>query len=357
MDLIIFNNMAIQRVNRRERIFKDRLNPLEQMSNEDCVMRFRLNKQAINYICSLVNDDLKRSTKRSNALPVVVQVCVSLNFLAQKGFFRLNGDVIGVSKSSVSICLREFLKAFIKYANRFIRFPVEEERLRAIRQDFYEIKGFPKVIGAIDGTHIEIIAPPNGIEHIYVNRKSKHSLNIQAVCDSKLRFLNVVAKWPGKVHDSFIWSTCELKKLLMNRPNLGYLLGDNGYPLENILMTPLSNPRTNNEIRYNEAHMKTRCTIERAFGILKMRFRSLHSQSAGALLFAPKKAAQVIVVCCMLHNIAIERNLVDENITETIEFQEILNYQNEFNNNNLNENNNTSGRVVRNTLIRNVFNG
>ena len=79
---------------------------------------------------------------------------------------------IGVSKSSVSICLREFLKAFIKYANRFIRFPMEEERLRAIRQDFYEIKGFSKVIGAIDGTHIEFIVPPNGKLHINCSKYS-----------------------------------------------------------------------------------------------------------------------------------------------------------------------------------------
>ena len=72
--------MVIQRV---ERIFKDWLNPLEQMPNEDCVMTFQLNKQTINYICWLVNNDLKRSTKRSNALTVAVQICASLNFLAQ----------------------------------------------------------------------------------------------------------------------------------------------------------------------------------------------------------------------------------------------------------------------------------
>ena len=76
----------------------------------------------LTYICSFVNNDLERSTKKPNALPVAVQVCVSLNFLAQKGFFRLKRDVIDVSKSSVSICLREFSKALIKYANRFIRF-------------------------------------------------------------------------------------------------------------------------------------------------------------------------------------------------------------------------------------------
>ena len=52
--------------------------------------------------------------------------------------------------------------------------------------------------------------------------------------------------------------------------------------------------------------MKTKCTVEKAFEVLKMRFRSFHKKSAGTSLFAPKKQ-HVIVVCCMSHNIAIER--------------------------------------------------
>jgi hypothetical protein len=35
---------------------------------------------------------------------------------------------------------------------------------------------FPKVIGCIDGTHIQIKAPSTQ-EHAYVNRKNEHSIN------------------------------------------------------------------------------------------------------------------------------------------------------------------------------------
>ena len=41
--------------------------------------------------------------------------------------------------------------------------------------------GFPGVIGAIDCTHVLIIAPPQPIEENYINRKGNHSINVQLV--------------------------------------------------------------------------------------------------------------------------------------------------------------------------------
>lgn len=62
-------------------------------------------------------------------------------------------------------------------------------------QGFEESSGFPKTIGAIDGTHIRIDAPKeNPVD--YINRKGFHSIQLQVtsilICLSRIQsFRNV----------------------------------------------------------------------------------------------------------------------------------------------------------------------
>ena len=46
------------------------------------------------------------------------------------------------------------------------------------QQKFYAQVGFPGVIGAIDGSHLRLLAP-NFEEWAYVNRKGEHTINMQ----------------------------------------------------------------------------------------------------------------------------------------------------------------------------------
>uniref|UniRef100_A0A6P7HBM4 Nuclease HARBI1 n=2 Tax=Diabrotica virgifera virgifera TaxID=50390 RepID=A0A6P7HBM4_DIAVI len=63
------------------------------------------------------------------------------------------------------------------------------------------MRGFPRVIGCIDGSQIKITSPGGNDAEIYRNRKGYFSINIQAVCSADGLFQSITARWPGSAHD------------------------------------------------------------------------------------------------------------------------------------------------------------
>lgn len=66
--------------------------------------------------------------------------------------------------------------------------------------------------GAINRTHIPI-ATPQKDHAAYMNRKSYHSVVMQALVDDKYLFRDIVVGWPGSVHDARVFSNSELYTL------------------------------------------------------------------------------------------------------------------------------------------------
>ena len=91
------------------------------------------------------------------------------------------------------------------------------------------------------------------------------------------------------------------------------------YPLLPHLFTPVRNPQNQAEERYNVRHKHTRCVVEQALGISKMRFRCLH-RSAGCLVYKPETCVQIITACLILHNVCVEKNLpLEDDLEEFME--------------------------------------
>ena len=65
---------------------------------------------------------------------------------------------------------------------------------------FEEEYHFPQIAGAIDGSHIEIRAPPDNHEDYY-NRKQFYGLVLQWGVDSKLLFRHISVGYPGRVQN------------------------------------------------------------------------------------------------------------------------------------------------------------
>ena len=61
------------------------------------------------------------------------------------------------------------------------------------------------VVGAIDGSHINIKAPRQN-SSAYVNRKDVHSIVLQAVCRSDMWFTDCYAGEVGSVHDVTVFN-------------------------------------------------------------------------------------------------------------------------------------------------------
>jgi len=41
-------------------------------------------------------------------------------------------------------------------------------------------------------------------EFVYVNRKQFHSINVQNIYNAQMHLTNIVVRWPGSTHDSYI---------------------------------------------------------------------------------------------------------------------------------------------------------
>lgn len=145
----------------------------------------------------------------------------------------------------------------------------------------------------------------------------------QATCDYKCQFIHCYAGHVGSVHDQRVFRLSEVESYLgdMSKfPEDCHLLGDLAYKLHDNLLTPYrdNGHLTERQLNYNFCHASARISIERAFALLKGRFRSLLTTLA---MNRVDLISKHIIVCCVLHNICSMCNdeleiEFDENVKE-----------------------------------------
>ena len=226
---------------------------------------------------------------------------IALRLYATGTFQRIIRDLFAVSAFAAYTAVHKVSKGIAKQRAQFLSFP---ENLADTKRKFYDVAHFPGVIGAIDCTHIRIICPNKENALAFFNRKQFYSINVQAVCDSDPFIINIVARWPGSIHDSRIFENSKIADKLRDGAIDGILVGVSGYACRVYLMTPILKPKNAGEVRYNTAHRRTRCVIERCFGLLGDVFRVFTSDCAPP--WRIPSSLLWLLQCCIILPLCIE---------------------------------------------------
>ncbi|KAJ8304911.1 hypothetical protein KUTeg_018494 [Tegillarca granosa] len=244
----------------------------------------------------------RHSSGGSEQIPLHNRILILIWYMASLDKYSSIADRFGVSESTASCAIRNLLQ-FIQenLVKKVIIWPTGDE-LQEIQDLYMELKGFPGVVGMIDGSHIRIHKPQiRGID--YYNRKEYYSIVLQAVVREDMRFTDVFTGFPGKVHDARILKESPLYNMAKNMDRNFHILGDSAYPNLPWLLVPF---RDNGHLTYaqktfNKTHSSIRSNVERAFGQLKGRFTRLQSVNQRDI----RTIVQTILTGCVLHNICI----------------------------------------------------
>nr|XP_048681303.1 uncharacterized protein LOC125624539 [Caretta caretta] len=272
------------------------------------LQNFRMRKATFMGLCGELAPTLwRKDTRLRAALMVEKRMAVAVWKLATPDSYRSVANQFGVGKSSVGIMLMQVCRAINHIPLRRTVTPGNKHDIVA---GFAQM-GFPNCGGAIDGTHIPILAPAH-LASEYVNRKGYFSMVLQALVDHRGCFIDINAGWPGKVYDAHVFRNTGLFGKLQagtffpdQKVTIGevevliVILGDPAYPLMPWLMKSYTGSLDSSKEWFNNRLNRCRMTMECAFGRLKGRWRSLY----GKLDLADNSIPAVISAYCTLNNI------------------------------------------------------
>nr|XP_025877424.1 uncharacterized protein LOC107277889 isoform X1 [Oryza sativa Japonica Group]XP_025877425.1 uncharacterized protein LOC107277889 isoform X1 [Oryza sativa Japonica Group] len=284
-----------------------------------CYNMFRMHRPVFERLHSVLVESYE--LKSTNNMDSLECLGLFLWIVGAPQLVRQAQDRFVRSLNTVHSKFKAVLTALLKLAQDIIRpkdplFTTVHKKLLSPQYTPY----LDNCIGAIDGTHIQVVVP-NSAAVQHRNRHKEKSQNVMCVCDFDMRFTFVLAGWPGSVHDMRVFNDAQTRfsaKFPKPPPGKFYLV-DSGYPNRPGYLAPYKGityhfqeynestlPRGRRE-HFNYCHSSCRNVIERSFGVLKNKWRILFSLPS----YSQEKQSRIIHACIALHYFIRDSQMAD----------------------------------------------
>jgi len=202
-------------------------------------------------------------------------------------------------------------------------FPSTQDQLQSAAYRFQQCStggAIKNCVGALDGYLAEIKAVssrhhPNP-RSFYSGHYNCPGLNVQAVCDSRCRFIYFAVAAVGSSPDSNAYRRTSLPDLVEALPLGVFIVADCAYIVTEHLLTPFygSQRFDKKNDNYNFFISQLRIKIERAFGIMVTKWRILRSP----IEFCVHNAATLLMAIARIHNFVIDEGIDEERAARDI---------------------------------------
>lgn len=255
----------------------------------------------------------KQNTTMRDSISAHDKLCVTLHFLASGQTYTQLSYAFRMSVSAIAAFVPEVCQVLYDVLKEeYMSVPSSRSQWLQLADEFESKWQFPHAVGAIDGKHINVKAPPNtGSE--YFNYKKQFSFVLLAIADANAQFIAFDLGSAGSQSDGGIFKHGSLGAICKSEyfpppEKVGktgvsdipyFILGDEAFALDQNLMKPYPHRTAiGDEKIFNYRLSRARRIVENAFGILCARFRVL----LRTMELDVSNAMQVVRACLVLHN-------------------------------------------------------
>lgn len=309
---------------------------------------FRMDIPAFLQLCKIFRQ--RGWVKDSKHVDVEEKIAIFLLTISHNLRNRLIKYRFQHSGQTISKCFHEVLLAMLHFSQEQIVAPSWDEPIGEVHEHQGLREGpFKGAVGALDGTLVSANIPADKQIPFRARGGKECFQSVLAVCDFDMKFVYVMAGWEGIAHDAkvlnetlrwpeknqfpmppegtcfvsityVLFVPCSIYSWCHTNIVGKYYLCDAAYTNTRGFLSPFKNARywlkdfrngggpRSREEAFNHGHSQLRNVIERAFGVLKARFKILKTMPP----YKFRTQVQIVIASMAIHNFLRRISLNDQ---------------------------------------------